>query len=104
MHRGAAPGGRSARLGVNGEHSRWGLRATSSYGGRYYAPPSPYRSISTEGREVPRPPDGMDLPMRAGSIRADVTRYNEERGGRPMPPPRSRNEAPHSPFFSFYRN
>jgi hypothetical protein len=43
--------------------------------------------------------------MRAGSIRADVTRYNEERGGRPMPPPRVQEEAERPPFFSsFYRN
>ena len=45
------------------------------------------------------------MPLRAGSIRADVARYNEERGGRPMPPPRSQEEPAHSPSFSpFYRN
>ncbi|WP_244305811.1 hypothetical protein [Paraburkholderia lacunae] len=40
--------------------------------------------VSTESRPVPRPP--ANAPVRAGSIRADVARYNEERGSsRAMP-------------------
>jgi hypothetical protein len=34
--------------------------------------------VSAESRSVPRPP--ANAPVRAGSIRADVARYNEERG------------------------
>lgn len=89
--------------GVSGAGSRWGLRPTPSYG--HYAAQSPYRPISADARQMPRPPGGGNVPLRAGSIRADVARYNEERGGRPMPPPRSQEEPSHSPFFSpFYRN
>ncbi|EAY67728.1 hypothetical protein BDAG_00417 [Burkholderia dolosa AU0158] len=90
-------------VGVNGAGSRWGLRPTPSYG--HYAAQNPYRPISADARQMPRPPAGSNVPLRAGSIRADVARYNEERGGRPMPPPRSQEEPAHSPFFSpFYRN
>ncbi|KEZ03802.1 peptide-binding protein [Burkholderia sp. MSh2] len=90
--------------GMSGEGSRWGLRPSPSYG-RYAAAPSPYRPISADARQVPHPPGGGNAPLRAGSIRADVARYNEERGGRPMPPPRSQEEPARSPFFSpFYRN
>ncbi len=96
---GVRPGGVSG----SGSRSRWGLRPTPSYG--HYAAQSPYRPISAEVRQMPRPPGGGNVPLRAGSIRADVARYNEERGGRPMPPPRSQEEPAHSPFFSpFYRN
>ncbi len=92
-----------ARIGVSGYGPRWGLRATPSYG--HYAMQNPYRPISADARQVPHPPGGANMPLRAGSIRADVARYNEERGGRPMPPPRSQEEPAHSPFFSpFYRN
>ncbi len=96
------PGGARAG-GVSGYGSRWGLRPTPSYG--HYAAQSPYRPISADVRQMPRPPGGGNVPLRAGSIRADVARYNEERGGRPMPPPRSQEEPAHSPYFSpFYRN
>lgn len=89
--------------GVSSYGSRWGLRPTPSYG--HYAAQSPYRPISADARQMPRPPGGGNVPLRAGSIRADVARYNEERGGRPMPPPRSQEEPAHSPYFSpFYRN
>lgn len=88
---------------MSGYGSRWGLRPTPSYG--HYAAQSPYRPISADVRQMPRPPGGGNVPLRAGSIRADVARYNEERGGRPMPPPRSQEEPAHSPYFSpFYRN
>jgi hypothetical protein len=100
----ALPPGGARAGGVSGNGSRWGLRPTPSYG--HYAAQSPYRPISADSRQMPRPPGGGNVPMRAGSIRADVARYNEERGGRPMPPPRSQEEpAAHSPYFSpFYRN
>ncbi|RQS70498.1 peptide-binding protein [Burkholderia sp. Bp8963] len=99
-----AGGGARFGAGVNGYGgARWGLRPTPSYG--HYAAQSPYRPISADARQVPRPPGGGNVPLRAGSIRADVARYNEERGGRPLPPPRSQEEPAHSPFFSpFYRN
>ncbi|KWE65840.1 peptide-binding protein [Burkholderia ubonensis] len=96
-------GNPGARMGVNGSGPRWGLRPTPSYG--HYAAQSPYRPISADARQVPRPPGGGNVPLRAGSIRADVARYNEERGGRPLPSPRAQEEPAHSPYFSpFYRN
>jgi hypothetical protein len=99
----AAPPVGARTGGVSGYGSRWGLRPTPSYG--HYAAQSPYRPISADSRQMPRPPGGGNVPLRAGSIRADVARYNEERGGRPLPPPRAQEEPAHSPFFSpFYRN
>ncbi|WP_233851890.1 hypothetical protein [Paraburkholderia sp. HD33-4] len=56
--------------------------------------------VSAESRPVPRPPSNM--PMRNGSIRADVARYNEERGAaRPMQRP---SDDPRQPEGSPYRN
>ena len=99
----AAPPVGARAGGVSGYGSRWGLRPTPSYG--HSAAQSPYRPISADSRQMPRPPGGGNVPLRAGSIRADVARYNEERGGRPLPPPRAQEEPAHSPFFSpFYRN
>ncbi|AFJ87084.1 hypothetical protein MYA_2724 [Burkholderia sp. KJ006] len=98
-----APAGGVRSGGVNGYGARWGLRPTPSYG--HYAAQNPYRPISADSRQVPHPSGGGNVPLRAGSIRADVARYNEERGGRPMPPPRAQEESGRSPFFSpFYRN
>ncbi|WP_408223133.1 hypothetical protein [Paraburkholderia dipogonis] len=45
-------------------------------GGMQYA--GAITPVSAESRTVPRPP--ANAPVRAGSIRADVARYNEERG------------------------
>jgi hypothetical protein len=45
-------------------------------GGMQYA--GAITPVSAEARTVPRPP--ANAPVRAGSIRADVARYNEERG------------------------
>ncbi|SAK88551.1 peptide-binding protein [Caballeronia arationis] len=57
--------------------------------------------ISAEVRGVPRPE--QNTPMRgAGSIRADITRYNEERG-MPRPPGRPGDD-PRSAANSNYRN
>ncbi|WP_429285068.1 hypothetical protein [Paraburkholderia sp. GAS41] len=59
--------------------------------------------VSTEARSVPRPPEDESM-VRAGSIRADVARYNEERGApRPVPrPPEQYIGRPPGP--SPYRN
>ncbi|MGS0897516.1 peptide-binding protein [Burkholderia stagnalis] len=101
--RAAPAGGMRAGPGVSGSGSRWGLRPTPSYG--HYAAQNPYRPISADARQMPHPQGGGNVPMRAGSIRADVARYNEERGGRPLSSPRSQEEPARSPFFSpFYRN
>ena len=61
---GARAGGVKLRLPL-------GLRPTPSYG--HYAAQSPYRPISADV-PVPRPPGGGNVPLRAGSIRADVAR------------------------------
>ncbi|MHA7433022.1 hypothetical protein, partial [Burkholderia pseudomallei] len=98
----AAPHGGEARIGVNGYRQRWGLRPTPSYG--RYAAQSPYRPISAEARPAPHASGPGNVPMRAGSIRADVARYNEERGGRPAPAPRQ-DDSQRLPFFApFSRN
>ncbi|HEY2022272.1 hypothetical protein [Paraburkholderia sp.] len=56
--------------------------------------------VSAESRPVPHPPSNM--PMRNGSIRADVARYNEERGaGRSLPRPADDSRPPEG---SPYRN
>ncbi|WP_408354532.1 MULTISPECIES: hypothetical protein [unclassified Paraburkholderia] len=56
--------------------------------------------VSAESRPVPRPPPNG--PVRSGSIRADVARYNEERGSaRAMQRPA---DDPRQPEGSPYRN
>jgi hypothetical protein len=56
--------------------------------------------VSAESRAVPRPP--ANAPMRTGSIRADVARYNEERGAaRAM---QRQSDDPRQPEGSPYRN
>lgn len=61
----------------------------------------PITPVSAQTREVPHPP--ADSPVRAGSIREDVARYNEERGSfRTFP--RSGGEIPRPPMPSPYRN
>ena len=54
--------------------------------------------ISAESRSMPRPPP--NAPVRSGSIRADVARYNEERGSaramqRPADDPRQQEGSPY---------
>lgn len=57
--------------------------------------------ISAEARPVPHPP--ADSPIRAGSIREDVARYNEERAAfRPFA--RGSADGPRPPMPSPYRN
>lgn len=67
-------------------------------GGAQYA--GAITPVSAESRPVPRPP--ANAPVRAGSIRADVARYNEERGSsRAMP---RQADDPRQPEGSPYRN
>jgi hypothetical protein len=67
-------------------------------GGMQYA--GAITPISAESRTVPRPP--ANAPVRSGSIRADVARYNEERGSsRAMQRP---GDDPRQPEGSPYRN
>ncbi len=116
-------------MGVSSGGPRWGLQPMSmpSYGrpggnaerevgrdasrdfGRYggnggYGGMNPYRSISANPGSMQR--GGEDGAMRSGSIRADVARYNEERGGRPPPQPRTQeaSSSRNNFFSSFYRN
>ena len=98
---------------------------SGAYGGGYRttgastrtASPSPDRSwpmgdsvhyagaitpVSTDGHAAPHPPVNPTM-VRAGSIRADVARYNEERGAArsiPRPP----DDVPRPPAPSPYRN
>ncbi|RQH04736.1 hypothetical protein [Paraburkholderia dinghuensis] len=87
-------GGRSAGR-VNGQPDR----ATGGGYGIYRN--GPITPVSEPMRPVPHPP--ADSPVRAGSIREDVARYNEERGSfRPVP--RGGGEVPRPPMPSPYRN
>lgn len=57
--------------------------------------------VSAETRPTPHPP--ADSPVRAGSIREDVARYNEERAAfRPFA--RGSADGPRPPMPSPYRN
>ncbi|WP_144144034.1 hypothetical protein [Paraburkholderia sp. BCC1884] len=67
-------------------------------GGMQYA--GAITPVSAESRSVPRPPPSA--PVRTGSIRADVARYNEERGsGRAM---QRQVDDPRQPEGNPYRN
>lgn len=57
--------------------------------------------VSTEARQVPHPP--ADSPVRAGSIREDVARYNEERAAF-RPYTRGGGDSGRPPMPSPYRN
>lgn len=82
VHRVAGPGG----YGGDGR------------GGMQYA--GAITPVSAESRSVPRPPP--NAPVRTGSIRADVARYNEERGsGRAM---QRQVDDPRQPEGNPYRN
>jgi len=86
-YRVAGPSGYSDR-GLRGDQ-----RARMQYAGAI-------TPVSAESRPVPRPPSNM--PLRNGSIRADVARYNEERGaGRSLQRPA---DDPRQPEGSPYRN
>ena len=95
--------GQSSRVAGNGNGAggyggyRGDARADPR-GGFQYA--GAITTVSTEVRSVPRPPEDETM-VRAGSIRADVARYNEERGAtRPVPrPPEYMNRPPgQSPY------
>ncbi len=87
-------GGRNAGS-VNGQPVR-------SMGGGYgIYRNGPITPVSEPMRQVPHPP--ADSPVRAGSIREDVARYNEERGSF-RPSPRGGGEVPRPPMPSPYRN
>lgn len=64
----------------------------------------PITPVSEQMHSVPHPP--ADSPVRAGSIREDVARYNEERGAFRPPPPRGGDvpRPPMPPMPSPYRN
>ncbi|WNC91761.1 hypothetical protein RI103_18130 [Paraburkholderia sp. FT54] len=67
-------------------------------GGMQYA--GAITPVSAESRGVPRPP--ANAPVRAGSIRADVARYNEERGSSRAI--QRQSDDPRQPEGSPYRN
>lgn len=72
--------------------------ANETRGGMQYA--GAIQPVSAESRSVPRPPP--NAPVRTGSIRADVARYNEERGAsRAM---QRQVDDPRQPDGSPYRN
>ena len=96
-------GGRSGNPNIADANFSYGSGAYQS-GMRRVGDPSGYAGaitpVSTESRPVPHPPSNM--PLRSGSIRADVARYNEERGtARPMQRPA---DDPRPPEGSPYRN
>ncbi|WP_322043790.1 hypothetical protein [Paraburkholderia sp. J67] len=73
----------------------------NGFGNGYSNYRGPIQPVSAETRQVPHPP--ADSPVRAGSIREDVARYNEERGTfRPFP--RNGGDVPRPPMPSPYRN
>ncbi|RDV00008.1 peptide-binding protein [Trinickia dinghuensis] len=62
----------------------------------------PFRPVSEEARTLAR--EGGAAYLRAGSIRADIARYNEEReANRPVPRPPNAG-VPRPPQSSLYRN
>ncbi|RKP49339.1 hypothetical protein D7S89_11255 [Trinickia fusca] len=62
----------------------------------------PLRAVSDDSRNVPRPP-GAAPDLRAGSIRAAVTRYNEEHEANRVVP-RPPGPSGRLPDPSLYRN
>jgi hypothetical protein len=97
---GGPRGGYSAQpQRVAGSGYRGDSRVDSRGGFQYAGAITP---VSAETRSAPRPPVDESM-VRAGSIRADVARYNEERGAaRQVPRPPDYMERPPGP--SPYRN
>lgn len=88
------PGGTPLRVAAGPDVYRPGNGGNAPY-------PGAITPISTEARPVPHPP--ANSPVRAGSIREDVARYNEERSTyRPLP--RQAEEGLRQPMPSPYRN
>jgi hypothetical protein len=93
--RGAPGGDRQAE-----RHETPGFNS-NPYGNGFGGYRGPIQPVSAETRQVPHPP--ADSPVRAGSIREDVARYNEERGAfRPFQ--RGGGDVPRPPMPSPYRN
>ncbi|WP_321813732.1 MULTISPECIES: hypothetical protein [unclassified Paraburkholderia] len=93
--RGAPGGGRQA------ERRETPGFSSNPYGNGFSNYRGPIQPVSAETRQVPHPP--ADSPVRAGSIREDVARYNEERGTfRPFQ--RGGGDGPRPPMPSPYRN
>ncbi len=73
----------------------------NGFGNGFNGGRGPIQPVSAEARQVPHPP--ADSPVRAGSIREDVARYNEERAAfRPFQ--RGGGDVPRPPMPSPYRN
>ncbi|WP_206954936.1 hypothetical protein [Trinickia acidisoli] len=68
------------------------------------APPTvPYRPVSEEARTLAR--EGGAAYLRAGSLRADIARYNEERDANRVPrPPSAPSPRPPQTPSVYYRN
>ncbi|MFC4708499.1 MULTISPECIES: hypothetical protein [Paraburkholderia] len=93
-------GWRGRQSGHQQERSRGGFNS-NPYGNGFGGYHGPIQPVSAEARQVPRPP--ADSPVRAGSIREDVARYNEERSTfRPFQ--RGGGEVPRPPMPAPYRN
>lgn len=96
----ADQGGWRERQGAHQPERRGGFNS-NPYGNGFGGYHGPIQPVSAEARQVPRPP--ADSPVRAGSIREDVARYNEERSTfRPFQ--RSGGEVPRPPMPAPYRN
>lgn len=92
--------GRAPRIASSGGGYRMDGSRNDNRGGFQYA--GAITPVSAETRSVPRPPEDESM-VRAGSIRADVARYNEERGAtRPVARPPGYMSRPPEP--SPYRN
>jgi hypothetical protein len=65
------------------------------------APAIPVRPVSDDARTLAR--EGGAVYLRAGSIRADIARYNEERAPSRVPRPPAADSRP-SPSAPLYRN
>lgn len=110
----AAPAQRNMRVANNMGNPRGGYNAPQRGAGAYRPDnrSEPPRSgfqyagaitpVSAETHSVPRPPEDETL-VRAGSIRADVARYNEEHGA-PRQAPRPPDYMGRPPTPSPYRN
>ncbi len=97
----ADQGGWRDRQGARQQEHRVGGFNNDPYGNGFGGYHGPIQPVSAEARQVPRPP--ADSPVRAGSIREDVARYNEERSSyRPFQ--RGGGEVPRPPMPAPYRN
>ncbi|WP_413187536.1 hypothetical protein [Paraburkholderia sacchari] len=98
----ADQGGWRERQGARQQERRvGGFNNDPPYGNGFGGYHGPIQPVSAEARQVPRPP--ADSPVRAGSIREDVARYNEERSSyRPFQ--RGGGEVPRPPMPAPYRN